>query len=1445
MGNQVVIPSMGNWYIDPLKRNGITVQSILGSGTFFLTLDCLDEKKKSIIVKAYESDSPIENNNVFKSCIEYKKLLEDSNFESKGIAIYTDLITKQNLAFICRKKYQFTLTQRFEEYPPLEPIEKQWIAFKFLKLVLTLHKGDLFHGSINPDNVFVDSDLQVNLGDMAPFKPSYIKNTRPDLFHHLFAATSRSSCYLAPEQLLSPDRASADMLYFHGTFEMDYFSAGLVIYYLYTGEHLFTFLRLNQYKSGNVDITDQINKLPEGIKDLVTLLLSLDPVKRRVNSKSIYQFFPEIFRDINKYFTLFLNPNKRFKHKVKKSIKDISTDQRLIFINLFLTLLNRSRAVQKKVKFASFICNYTNPLSDMVKLNRVLPYFCNMLTIPSNIIKCTALSCIVKLIQSIDSIPDELSPIFSGYLIPFIFKIGSGASVQFRFAMASLCPVLAVEIERLQPASDAKAMEMVNFIINEEDTIVVGAFVETMKALSQPDEQESFLSIDFNKDWPIKNIIPLIIELSREVKQKDIENDKLKVLHRKKSSQLKVDNPNLQSKSLSANSIKVPVNSKNNTDATLKNTKPQRNQQDEKLPKTKENQKTDDVKSQQRSDPQKRKVTVKRKDESSEQKEEISLQKEEIVSHKEEISEQQEEVLEQNDEVLEQNDEVLEQKDEILEQKDEILEQKDEILEQKDEILEQKDEILEQKDEILEQKDEILEQKDEILEQKDEILEQKDETLKQKEEENDIQEEEEEENEIISSLSQELPLDINYQSSDDEDNTPKMPSLISPIIPQEGDELDNFSDSTVTRSNGPSPSSSPNFGGINFLLTEENETNPDTAPNSSNSCLNSFSLLPTSDNSTTENENDEKEKEKEEAEVENETENENHEKEKEKEESENKKPINKIYVKKMPNFLIQSGGSSSHLSPRSSSIDVSEKSVDETIHKCKFETFEHFSTILISCLNSNNANYKVRILHIFTAFYDNSLINERCYFRRLYSTIAPLILGFLGDDSTNSNPTMIEGYLEFILWYVQRNLLSKVYIPELFLRLSKYRKSEVPVFRFYAEKIMSYLPSEFDAEKVTTFINQILFPQKQLRSTESLRRSSILRNSLSASDSNITLGSMGIMKKNPMMIKAGLSIKPKFIESNKLSRQPIRIVSPHFAGNLRGVIADDDGHLFILNKAKKMERCPKSIQVNKKVIQMVELRHNSQTCMICNDRSLNFIDWKSLKSYPAKKFPSIPIKIISREQNTVYILCQNGVLYLCDMRSNRSMSISFNRVLTPSALTSWRQSPAIGIGFKEGLVDLFDPRVMLVFKSVVTEPVYNIVPAQRNACNFAIASDDKVLIYNADNKKDDELGKPDLSIIVDSPFISPYDGNVIVAGINDVYHIDCEVFQRSSILGDFYQKKNLGIRNNNVFEIERNMCGYGSLHKHSSKITCVDHNQELFMSGDINGFVNIWSLSGS
>lgn len=250
MGNQIVIPSMGNWYIEPLKRCGIGVNTVLESGTFFITLDCylLKDPGQQMIVKAYESNEALEESNLARSCEIYFKTLDDlsKNVSIFGISTYSKIYLQNNLVFFCRKKHQFTLSQRLEEYPPLENVEKRWISYRILTLISLLHQitKSMIHGAINPDNVFVTWDLNVSIGDMAPFKPTYIKYNRPDLFHHFFTTASRGGCYLAPEQLITSDSETDNVIFMFGSFSMDFFAAGLVIYYLYTGEHLLSFSTL-------------------------------------------------------------------------------------------------------------------------------------------------------------------------------------------------------------------------------------------------------------------------------------------------------------------------------------------------------------------------------------------------------------------------------------------------------------------------------------------------------------------------------------------------------------------------------------------------------------------------------------------------------------------------------------------------------------------------------------------------------------------------------------------------------------------------------------------------------------------------------------------------------------------------------------------------------------------------------------------------------------------------------------------------------------------------------------------------------------------------------------------------------------------------------------------------------------------------------------------------
>ena len=132
MGNQIVIPSMGSWFTGFLKKSGLTAKGTIESGTFLLTLDCVDEDGYPVIVKAYEYTSPLEDLPIVEKCKVYFDQLAKSDIISKGIVPFSKVQVSGNYAFLVRDKLEFTLSQRMDEYPPLEDIEKQlsgWLNY--------------------------------------------------------------------------------------------------------------------------------------------------------------------------------------------------------------------------------------------------------------------------------------------------------------------------------------------------------------------------------------------------------------------------------------------------------------------------------------------------------------------------------------------------------------------------------------------------------------------------------------------------------------------------------------------------------------------------------------------------------------------------------------------------------------------------------------------------------------------------------------------------------------------------------------------------------------------------------------------------------------------------------------------------------------------------------------------------------------------------------------------------------------------------------------------------------------------------------------------------------------------------------------------------------------------------------------------------------------------
>ncbi|OHS93655.1 hypothetical protein TRFO_11657 [Tritrichomonas foetus] len=1235
MGNQIVIPSMGNWYVEPLKRCGIIVKSVLESGTFFLTLDCIEAKTNTpIIVKAYESSQALEESNLARNCQIYFSVLHEASSNFYGLTEFHQIYLMHNLAFLCRKKHQFTLTQRMEEYPPLEPVEKLWISYRIIKLVANLHELSLFHGAINPDNVFVTWDLEVSIGDMAPFKPSHIKSNRPDLFHHFFATVSRGSCYLGPEQILMPMQETDNVIFGLGTYSLDYFAAGLVIYFLYTGDHLFNFSSLIQYASGQISIENQLQKLPPTVKELVSQLLVNDPAKRAKNWEIILsKHFPSVFEQISNQFDEFFHSEMSLVHLImmipmfQMIIESASyiDDVRLIFVNVFTSFLNNANMVQEKSIFMNFICDFTLPLSDHVKLGRILPVFCAILVLPSNYLKAGALLCVLKLISSLEKIPPEFEHIFDSYLIKMIIKSGNGAPTQYRCAMASICPSLAVEIERLQPESAPLAIDMVNFVLSEDQEMVVAAFIQSMRAISRAKVNEG-----------------------ENGNQSEITNEAEKV---NKESNNQNETATNETTANETTTNETATNETTTNETTTNETATNETTTNE----TATNETTTN----------------------------------ETTTNETSINENNEK-------------------------------------------------------------------------------------------ENDLKE--------IDNLDNSLTIDWNSESSIESNSTRFRSNSVCPDPHSvDSDALDELLH--ITSPNPKKPifdiniTSSTSTTTLNIPTFKENSFNLPDVGQISNSHSVSSPNLGNAFNKT-------------------------------RQFRKRRKAATDIYL--APSQL--TGISLPFPSPR----------------RCSFDVFAKFSTILLSCLNSNRTTFKLRILQVFRDFFDNTSPKDRPSFRKQYNDMAPLMLGFLGDEEDEE---MIEGFLEFFLWFIKRNLLSDANIPDMLLKISDLRRHENPSIRYFASKIAASFPVELDALHYSMFLMDIVYQRKQPVIPLHARR--IYQNPQLMNNTSNVIDNSGL-ENSPLLLKIGSVMNPRFIKSERLSTSPISIIAPHFNGNLRGLVCDEDGKLFRIKQNLKV-----SSNMNKnntKISAITELKHSNCTLIVEKEtRKIKILDWEKIQNYniDSIKFPSNPVKIISKSRNITYSLLENCEFSMFDVRSEKfSNTMNFTKSLTPTDLCGWKDCVTVAVGFEEGIVEIIDTRMMLPLASIITDSVKSLAPCHRNCCNFVVGSSDSVECFDA------FLSCSEFSMTVPNPIVSSYDGNVVITSDADIFYMDCENFDNCMVLGDLGTVQPLENGNGEQTNIPmKNLSCMGSLHKHASKITAADHTKELFMSGDVSGMLNLWALS--
>lgn len=492
MGNQLVIPSQADWYEEPLRKMKISVNNCIDSGTFLLTLDCKNQNNQNFIVKAYEYTESLEKDNlVVDNSKQYFQHLTDKIQATQCILNYSTITVSDRYAFLMRPKMQYTLPQRLEEYPRLEEIEKRWVVFQIFSAIMSLHSISLVHGSLNPDNIFCDWNVRVNVGDMAPFKPTQIRADKANIYHHYFSTSTRNGCYLAPEQVYT-DYFVLDALVFNNpTFSADLFAIGCIIYYLYTGTHLFSFSTLLQYKQGNFDVDSKLANIPESIRGFARILLDIDPNARLESQNLLHKYFPACFRQIFNQFLEFSTNDGSLSHFVTMipvfyaMVDDQDVKVRVILTNLFSPFILTSDDLTSIIQFSYFLVEFAAPLSEEILLCRILPNIIGLLSIENYTIKTTGLRCIVKLLQSCKQVNQDLASIIQNYLLTEMTALSHKNNEHIRVALAENAPRIIREVIRLIPEATTYTQSIIHFIINETNPLVVQAFISGLKTCTE------------------------------------------------------------------------------------------------------------------------------------------------------------------------------------------------------------------------------------------------------------------------------------------------------------------------------------------------------------------------------------------------------------------------------------------------------------------------------------------------------------------------------------------------------------------------------------------------------------------------------------------------------------------------------------------------------------------------------------------------------------------------------------------------------------------------------------------------------------------------------------------------------------------------------------------------------------------------------------------------
>lgn len=251
----------------------------------FKIIDCL---KKDDHAAVYLADHIFLNKKIILKILNTQNLSDGSivkrfkreaqvlaHIDNMNIIRVLDFGTQGDLFYISFEYFVSNNMRYWIRNNSLSETQKRELLIQLFRGIAHAHSNNIIHRDIKPENIFISDNLQLKLGD---FGLARVVNEN---FATAQFSVMGTPCYMSPEQVLGEQLS----------FRSDLFSAGIVIYELYTGVNPFLGKDVNETINRVIKFSDPeslefLDRLPEDIRLLVISLMQKETAERIENAQA-------------------------------------------------------------------------------------------------------------------------------------------------------------------------------------------------------------------------------------------------------------------------------------------------------------------------------------------------------------------------------------------------------------------------------------------------------------------------------------------------------------------------------------------------------------------------------------------------------------------------------------------------------------------------------------------------------------------------------------------------------------------------------------------------------------------------------------------------------------------------------------------------------------------------------------------------------------------------------------------------------------------------------------------------------------------------------------------------------------------------------------------------------------------------------------------------------